>query len=192
MTLLISWPDTDPGTEVLRTADPERIADALGELGIRYEQWDVRDDVPPTAAPDEVLAAYAAEVDKLTAEEAFATVDVVALHPSDDPEYPVKAKGAREKFLQEHRHDDDDEVRFFVAGSGIFYLHINDKVHAVLCEAGDLLGVPKGTTHWFDMGTRPAFTAIRFFHEEDGWIANFTGSDIATRFADFDTIAAAR
>ena len=57
-------------------------------------------------------------------------------------------------------------------------------------EKGDLLGVPRGTTHWFDMGTKPSFTAIRFFHEEDGWIGNFTGAAISSRFPDYDTIAA--
>ncbi|MGW0657311.1 cupin, partial [Streptomyces umbrinus] len=36
----------------------------------------------------------------------------------------------------------------------------------------------------------PGFTAIRFFHEEDGWIGSFTGSTIAGRFPDYDTIAA--
>lgn len=51
--------------------------------------------------------------------------------------------------------------------------------------------MPRGTTHWFDMGTSPSFTAIRFFHEEDGWIGSFTGSSIASRFPDYDTIAAA-
>ena len=83
-------------------------------------------------------------------------------------------------------------MRFFVAGSGVFYLHVDGKVHAVLCEAGDLLSVPQGTTHWFDMGTEPDFTAIRFFHDEEGWVGNFTGDSIAERIPDFDAIAARR
>ncbi|MFE4257224.1 acireductone dioxygenase [Streptomyces sp. NPDC056883] len=191
MTLLTTWPESGPETVVRRTADPAEITAALAPLGVRYEQWPVRDDIPADADSDAVFAAYRAEIDRLTGEEGFATVDVVALHPDDDdPGFAEKAKAAREKFLEEHTHDDDDEVRFFVAGSGIFYLHVAGEVHAVLCERGDLLGVPKGTTHWFDMGTRPAFTAIRFFHEEDGWIGTFTGSRIARRFPDFDTITA--
>ncbi|MCP3753619.1 cupin [Streptomyces sp. TBY4] len=191
MTLLTTWPESGPESVVRRTSEPAEIAAALAPLGVRYERWPVREDVPADAGGDAVLTAYRAEIDRLTEEEGFATVDVVALHPDDaDPGFAAKAKAAREKFLQEHTHDDDDEVRFFVAGSGIFYLHVGGEVHAVLCERGDLLGVPKGTTHWFDMGTRPAFTAIRFFHEEDGWIGTFTGSGIAGRFPDFDTITA--
>jgi 1,2-dihydroxy-3-keto-5-methylthiopentene dioxygenase len=192
VTLLTTWPESGPETVVRRTSDPAEIAAALAPVGVRFEQWPVRDDVPADADGDTVFAAYRAEIDKLIEEEAFATVDVVALHPSDDPGFPEKAKAAREKFLSEHTHDDDDEVRFFVAGAGIFYLHVNGEVHAVLCEQGDLLGVPKGTTHWFDMGTSPSFTAIRFFHEEDGWVGNFTGDSIALRFPDYDEIQAGR
>ncbi|GAA2197431.1 cupin [Streptomyces bangladeshensis] len=190
MTLLTTWPESGPGTLLRRTADPVEIAAALEPLGVRYERWPVREDVPADADSETVFAAYGPQIDRLTAEEGFTTVDVLGLHPGDDPEYPVRAKAAREKFLQEHTHDDDDEVRFFVSGSGVFYLHVGSEVHAVYCEKGDLLGVPRGATHWFDMGTRPSFTAIRFFHEEDGWIATFTGSAIASRFPDYDTLAA--
>ncbi|MGH4030730.1 1,2-dihydroxy-3-keto-5-methylthiopentene dioxygenase [Actinomycetota bacterium Odt1-20B] len=193
MTLLTTWPESGPETQVRRTSDPAEIAAALAPLGVRYEQWPVREDVAPDADSDTVFAAYGPEIEKLNAEEGFRTVDVVALHPPEDaadPAWQEKARAARQKFLAEHTHDDDDEVRFFVAGAGIFYLHVSGEVHAVYCEKGDLLGVPRGTTHWFDMGTAPAFTAIRFFHEEDGWIGTFTGSPIAERFPDFDTIHA--
>ncbi|MER7719822.1 cupin [Streptomyces flaveolus] len=192
MTLLTTWPESGPDTVSLRTSDPERIGAALAPLGVRYEQWPVRDDLPPGAGPEAVLAAYADEVEALTAQEEFLTVDVVSLHPDGSPDWADRARTAREKFLAEHTHEDDDEVRFFVSGAGVFYLHTGGEVHAVYCERGDLLGVPKGTTHWFDMGTRPSFTAIRFFHEEDGWIGTFTGSDIARRFPDFDTLRAGR
>ncbi|GAA2301349.1 cupin [Streptomyces caniferus] len=190
MTLLTTWPESGPQTVVRRTADPAEIAAALAPLGVRYEQWPVRADVPADAGGDTVLTAYRTEIDRLNSEEGFSSVDVVALHPGDAPDWPQRARAAREKFLTEHTHDDDDEVRFFVSGAGIFYLHVAGEVHAVYCEKGDLLGVPKGTTHWFDMGTEPSFTAIRFFHEEDGWIGNFTGSGIASRFPGFDDIHA--
>ncbi|MFD8288600.1 1,2-dihydroxy-3-keto-5-methylthiopentene dioxygenase [Streptomyces lavendulae] len=190
MTLLITWPDSGPETVVRRTSDPAEIASALAPIGVRYEQWPVRDDVRAGAPADIVFEAYREQIDRLNAEEDFSTVDVVSLHPTDSPDWAETAKAAREKFLREHTHDDDDEVRFFVSGSGIFYLHVAGEIHAVYCEKGDLLGVPRGTTHWFDMGTTPSFTAIRFFHEEDGWIGNFTGSEIASRFPDFDRIHA--
>jgi len=38
----------------------------------------------------------------------------------------------------------------------------------------------------FDMGEHPDFKCIRFFTVPDGWVGNFTGSDIAGRFPTFD------
>jgi len=46
--------------------------------------------------------------------------------------------------------------------------------------------VPANTTHWFDMGENPHFTCIRLFTTADGWVADFTGSDIATKFPTLD------
>src|SRR3546814_4195286 len=75
----------------------------------------------------------------------------------------------RAKFLDEHFHK-EDEVRFFVAGSGLFTLHVGDRVYEIECVKDDLIAVPDGTTHWFDMGPEPSFVAIRFFTEPDGWV----------------------
>ena len=107
-------------------------------------------------------------------------MDVVSLHA----EHPQKAE-VRKKFLDEHTHS-EDEVRFFVAGSGLFSLHLGDEVYEVLCQQGDLIGVPDGTRHWFDMGPNPFFVAIRLFTNPAGWVANFTGTDIAARFPRLD------
>jgi 1,2-dihydroxy-3-keto-5-methylthiopentene dioxygenase len=188
MTLLVTWADTDPDTPLLQTSDTDEIARQLGAVGIEFAQWEAAADLAPGASADDVLAAYRTEVDRLIDEHGFTVVDVAQLQPSDDPSWPDTAAAARAKFLEEHTHG-EDEVRFFVRGSGIFYLHIDDKVHAVRCEAGDLLSVPALTTHWFDMGTAPDFAAIRFFVNEDGWVGEFTGAPIARNFADFDTIA---
>ena len=42
--------------------------------------------------------------------------------------------------------------------------------------------MPAGTKHWFDMGENPNFSAIRFFNNPDGWVAEFTGDQIATGY----------
>lgn len=190
MTTLVIQPDTDPDTVELRTTDTDVIAEQLAARGVRFEQWAAGADLGPGADSDAVLAAYADDVGRL-ADEGYDTVDVVRLVPDDaDPEWPARAAGARSTFLAEHTHD-DDEVRFFVEGSGAFYLRIDGKILTVICEAGDLLSVPAGTTHWFDMGTRPHFAAIRFFRIPEGWVGNFTGDDIATRFPTFDQLVGA-
>ena len=191
MTLLQVMPADDAANVLVRTEDITEIAAELAPHGIRLERWatvPLADD----AGQEEVLAAYASEVERVSAEGPYPLVDVVRMVPDDaDPEWPAKAEAARTKFLDEHTHD-EDEVRFFVEGSGCFYLHLTGKVYAVVCTAGDLMSVPAGTTHWFDMGTRPRFAAIRFFHDEDGWVGTFTGSDISTHFPDYDTLAAGR
>lgn len=90
-------------------------------------------------------------------------------------------------FLFEHTHS-DFEIRFFVDGCGTFYIHHSDKVYAIICEKGDLISIPAETTHWFDMGTKPFFKAIRFFTIPDGWVGKFTGSDISKRIPTHDEL----
>lgn len=188
MALLQIMPEDAPGAVLLRTRDTEEVACELAAVGVRYDRWDI--DAPPrTSDQDEVLAAYRTEIDDLCAEGGFRLVDVARMHPSEEPNWPAKAAEARAKFLDEHRHD-EHEVRFFVHGFGCFYLHLADRVHAVVCESGDLLSVPAGTRHWFDMGPRPDFVAIRFFQEEDGWIGDFTGDPIASTFPRLDELTA--
>jgi 1,2-dihydroxy-3-keto-5-methylthiopentene dioxygenase len=190
MSLLITWPDHDPATTLGQTADPAEINAALQQVGCRFERLDVRPGIGPDAAQEDVLAAYREAVDDIMAAQGFVTVDVAAMHPSDDPGWPDAAKAVRAKFIDEHTHGEDDEVRFMVRGSGAFFLHIGGHVHAVYATAGDLLGVPRGTTHWFDTGPAPDFTAIRFFHNPEGWVGIPTGSDISGRFPDFDAVRA--
>lgn len=162
--------------------DHAAIAVLLDEIDVSFERWEAGRALVPEASQEEVLAAYAPQVERLSAEFDFESVDVVALHP----EHP-QAAAMRGKFLDEHTHD-DFEIRFFVEGSGVFYLHVGDRVYAVLCTQGDLISVPAGTRHWFDMGAAPHFKCIRFFTTPEGWVGDFTGSDIARRFPDFDAL----
>ncbi|MDU0345082.1 cupin [Microbacterium sp. KSW2-29] len=189
MTLLTVWKETDPSTPVLETTDEAEIREALAELGARFSRWEIRD-VPSGASQDEVLALYADEIDEVKQREGYTLVDVVALDPAQENYDEVKTP-SRQKFLSEHQHDDDED-RYFAKGAGVFYLHANDKVHAVYCEAGDLISVPANTTHWFDMGTAPHYVSVRFFHDDDGWVGHFTGSPIAESFATFDQLAERR
>ena len=152
------------------------MAAKLAEAGVRYEQWETDAELDPGAPQEEVIAAYQKDIDRLMKEDGYQTVDVVSL----SADHPQKNE-FRQKFLSEHTHS-EDEVRFFVGGEGLFTLHIGEKVYEVLCTEGDLISVPANTTHWFDMGPNPNFIAIRLFNNPEGWVANFTGSDIANRF----------
>lgn len=188
VTTLTSWVDSDGSTIIFQSSDKDAIAQELRKINVRYEYREPLE-APSGSSADEIMEIFSDIIAEFGKNENYTTVDIAQLHPSDSPEARELAAAARAKFLNEHTHD-DDEVRYFVQGSGIFYLHIDGKVHAVLCTAGDLLDVPANTTHWFDMGTRPDFTAVRFFKVDDGWIGDFTGSDISSRFPTYDELIA--
>jgi 1,2-dihydroxy-3-keto-5-methylthiopentene dioxygenase len=165
-----------PSAPLLDSDDGAVIAAELQARGIRFERWPARAALPAEAEPAAILAAYAAEVERLQREGGYATVDAIRL----GPDHPERAE-LRRKFLSEHTHG-EDEVRFFVEGRGLFCLHLGEEVLQVLCERDDLIAVPAGTRHWFDMGPAPSFTALRFFDNPEGWVARFTGDPIAERF----------
>ncbi|MEV8588824.1 cupin [Streptomyces sp. NPDC051180] len=187
MTLLQIMPDDAPNTVLLRTRDEEAIKQALGEMSVSFTRWPLRVRVMPQTSSQELLDAYRADIDVLCADQGLRLVDVARLHPEEGVEWEERAAKARSTFLEEHRHA-EDEVRYFAQGAGCFYLHLEDRVYAVVCEAGDLLSVPAGTRHWFDMGPVPDFCAIRFFEKEDGWVGDFTQEPIAEGFPRLDAL----
>jgi len=184
MTRLIQYDDQAPFAERAVRTDFDAIAAAMAPSGVTLERW--RADAALPAEPDDarILAAYAADVERLKARGGYRSVDVMRIAP----DHPDRA-ALRTKFLAEHVHD-DDEVRFFVEGAGLFYIRAGGTVHALECTAGDLIVLPAGTTHWFDMGERPRFTAIRLFTTPEGWVARFTGDPIAQAIPAYEGIAA--
>lgn len=176
MSHLTIYADKDPANVLLATDDFAEISKVLGDAGVRLERWQADREIADDDDSETIIAAYQAEIDRLVAERGYQTWDVVSMHP----DHPDK-DAFRRKFLDEHTHS-EDEVRFFVRGQGLFIMHIEDKVYSMLCEKDDLISVPANTRHWFDMGPNPTFTAIRLFNNPEGWVANFTGNDIASNF----------
>lgn len=176
MSSLTVYHETSPDVPNKVLTHVDDIVSTLADVGVRFERWQASAPITAGAPQEEVIAAYRPQIDALMKERGYVTVDVVSL----DRSHPQKAE-LRAKFLDEHRHA-EDEVRFFVAGRGLFTLHIDDYVYAVLCEKNDLISVPAGTRHWFDMGEEPHFVAIRLFNNPEGWVAQFTGEEIASRF----------
>jgi len=174
------------GAAIETLTDTAQITGTLAGLGVHYEKWQASKALSADAGQDEVLQAYEDSIKALSSQYAIQSVDVVALRPDNSQKTEF-----RQKFLAEHTHA-DFEIRFFVDGSGLFYLHIADKVYLLLCEKGDLISVPANTTHWFDMGENPSFKCIRLFTTEQGWLGEFTGSDIALRFPGMDSFVASQ
>ncbi|MEU6084921.1 cupin domain-containing protein [Streptomyces sp. NPDC047108] len=191
MTLLRIAPDDRPDTVLLHTRDDSTVVGELARRGVLLRRWTLRGGDATAHGDDELLWLYRTEVDEVRERESMKLVDVARLHPDPTEEWRERAATARATFLEEHRHG-ENEVRFFAHGRGLFTLHLDGEVLSVLCEAGDLLSVPAGTPHWFDMGERPDFAAIRFFQEDDGWVGDFTGSRIAERFPRLDDLTEPR
>ncbi len=180
MTHLIVYSAADARDIRLDTRDFATIAHELDANGARIERWEASHPLNRGASPEDILTVYNAEIDRLKAERGYLDADVVSIKPGN-PNWPA----VRQKFLAEHTHD-DDEVRYFVEGSGAFYLHIGDRVLQIVGEAGDLLSVPKGVSHWFDGGEVGDFTCIRVFTTKEGWAAHYTGDAIAESFPRYD------
>lgn len=168
--------DNAPGAPVLDTTDAAVIAEQLAPIGVRFERWESPVTLDPDADADAILDAYRPYLDRLMGETGAGSADVIKMTP-DHPQ----AGTLREKFLNEHIHT-EDEVRFFVGGSGHFVMHHEDRVYGALCTKGDLISVPANIRHWFDAGDRPEFIALRIFTDQSGWVAHFTGDAISQRF----------
>lgn len=176
MSQLTVFDDLRPTTPLLRTEDAEAMARELAAIGVQFERWDSPVHLAPDAPADEILEAYRPYLDQLMGATGAGSADVIKL----TPEHP-DAPALRQKFLAEHIHT-EDEIRFFVAGSGHFVMHANGRIYDALCEAGDLISVPAETRHWFDAGAAPRFTVLRVFTDSSGWVAHFTGDGISERF----------
>lgn len=186
MTTLTIYADSNPQKPLSQHTDFASIRDALAEIGVEFERWAANQPLSETAGQEEVVAAYKDSIDVINKKYGYVTIDVVSMQP-DNPNAAV----ARGKFLSEHTHD-DFETRFFVDGQGIFYIRKNGKVYMTLCTKGDLINLPANTTHWFDMGEKPFFKAIRFFRIPEGWVGKFTGDNISERFPKFEAAVRVR
>jgi len=182
MSVLNIYAETN-STQATVIQDFDAIAERLLGLGVQFERWMAEKAFAADADEEAVLAAYAGPVERLKSLYGFQSADVISV----GPEYPQKDQ-LRAKFLNEHTHS-DFEVRFFVEGRGLFYLHPDENVYAVLCEKGDLISVPAHVKHWFDMGAQPHLKCIRLFTTPEGWVADFTGSDIAQSFPTLEQFA---
>jgi len=143
----------------------------LAAEGIDHERWTPQHPLSENASADEVLAAYDPEIARLKAKGGYVTADVIDVKPSTPNLEPMLAK-----FRREHWHD-EDEVRFILEGRGVFFIHPRQgDVFAIEVGPGDLIRVPRGTWHWFDLCAERRIRAIRLFQDAAGWTPRYTES----------------
>jgi 1,2-dihydroxy-3-keto-5-methylthiopentene dioxygenase len=145
----------------------------LASIQIDYERWEVKQPFAPDAPAEEVLAAYSAEIRALKERGGYVTADVIDVSPATPNLEAMLAK-----FNREHWHD-EDEVRFIVHGRGLFHIHPSKgPLTAIEVESGDLIRVPRGTRHWFDLCGERTIRAIRLFQDASGWTPYYTDSGV--------------
>ena len=169
---LVTVPD-----ENLTLTDSKGIAAYLAEHEIDYEQWHPGHPVAANAPAEEILSAYAREIEELKQRGGYVTADVIDVNPETPGLDEMLAK-----FNREHWHD-EDEIRFIIAGHGIFHIHPKDHpVVAIEVEPGDLIRVPRGTWHWFNLCADRRIRAIRLFQDMAGWTPLYTESGVDEGF----------
>ena len=161
-----------------RTLREERaIGRYLSDRGIEFERWTPDVHVGNDASADDVLAAYAGKIGELKARGGYVIADVIDVK-AETP--GLDAMLAR--FNSEHWHD-EDEVRLIVEGRGLFHIHpAEGPVFAIEVEPGDLIRVPRGTHHWFDLCGDRRIRAIRLFQDPSGWTPHYTQSGVDRGF----------
>jgi 1,2-dihydroxy-3-keto-5-methylthiopentene dioxygenase len=158
-------------------SDAEAVTAFLATYGIEYERWTPEHPVDLSASADEILAAYGSEIETLKERGGYQTADVIDVRP-DTPNLETMLA----KFSREHWHD-EDEVRFIIEGRGLFHVHPpGADVFAIEVVAGDLIRVPRGTHHWFDLCADRRIRAIRLFQDTSGWTPHYTDTGIDRGF----------
>lgn len=153
--------------------DTDDIRAYLATIGIDFERWENLHDVSPDATDGEILDAYSDEIEQLKQQGGYVTADVINVVPTTPGLDAMLAK-----FNREHWHD-EDEVRFIVKGHGLFHIApVDGEVVAIEMEAGDLIRVPRGTRHWFNLCGDRTVRAIRLFQDVSGWTPHYTESGI--------------
>jgi len=159
--------------ENLTIVAPQLITLHLAQLGVEYERWQSSHSVAPDAPAQEILDVYHSEIAALKQRGGYVTADVIDVTP-ETPELDMMLA----KFCREHWHD-EDEVRFIIAGRGVFHFHPQQgRVVALEVEPGDLIRVPSGTWHWFDLCAERRIRAIRLFQHPAGWTPQYTRSGV--------------
>jgi 1,2-dihydroxy-3-keto-5-methylthiopentene dioxygenase len=157
--------------------DTSELQAFLAGFGVDYEQAAPAVPLPPGAPAADVLDAYRPKIEELNARGGYVTADVIDVTAATPG---LEAMLAR--FTSEHWHD-EDEVRFIIEGRGLFHIHPKDgPVFAIEVEAGDLIRVPRGTHHWFDLCGDRRIRAIRLFQDPAGWTPHYTDSGVDKGF----------
>jgi 1,2-dihydroxy-3-keto-5-methylthiopentene dioxygenase len=157
--------------------DATELQAFLAPRGVEYDRAEPGTPVPADAPADQLLAAYETQIRELSAKGGYVTADVIDVFP-DTPGLDAMLN----RFNSEHWHD-EDEVRFIIEGRGVFHVHpAGEPVFAIEVGPGDLIRVPAGIHHWFDLCDDRRIRAIRLFRDPAGWAPHYTHTGVDRDF----------
>jgi 1,2-dihydroxy-3-keto-5-methylthiopentene dioxygenase len=164
--------------ESRRLSEMEDIRRHLAPAGIEYDRWELAPEIDKNSNSEAILKAYAERIERVKKQGGYAKVDVVDVNSSTPGLDAMLAK-----FSTEHWHN-EEEVRFIVHGRGIYHVHLpdDDSVAKLEVETGDMIRVPQGTLHWFDLCAEREIKAIRFFQDPAGWTPYYTHSGLEKQY----------
>jgi len=161
----------------VRLTNREEITAFLAPFGLWYERWDVEGRVGADASSEEILSAYDPELQRLKQTGGYVTADVI-----DVTAQTPGLDAMLEMFNKEHTHS-EDEVRFVVRGSGIFHIHADSgDVFSIEMSSGDMINVPSGTRHWFNLCSDRTIRAIRLFKDKSGWTPYYIENGVHDKY----------
>lgn len=166
--------------------DLSTISDELSHLNIQLNYWSVGEDPQlhylleqeslNDEEKDQVLTALDDYFKQLQQTANYQSRDLIVLHP----EVP-NLDALLAKFDRIHTHA-DDEVRYIIDGEGIFgFVRPDGSQVELTVQAEEYINVPAGTEHWFYLTPKRRIKAIRYFTGTEGWVPQYTGTQINVR-----------
>jgi 1,2-dihydroxy-3-keto-5-methylthiopentene dioxygenase len=164
------------------------IARELAPLNVQLNRWSVGDnpeihrllakDALSDEEKEQVLQALDSYFEELKASAGYQSRDLIVLHP----EVP-NLNALLSKFDPCHYHT-DAEVRYIVAGEGIFgFVRPDGSQVELTVQAQEYINVPENTEHWFYLTPSQRIKAVRYFTTTEGWLPEYTGTEKRFRTA---------
>lgn len=175
----------EDGTTYTELDDLER---ELAPLNVQLNRWPVGDnpeiqallakDALSDEEKEQVLQSLDQYFEQLKISAGYQSRDLVVLHP----EVP-NLDTLLSKFDRCHYHA-DDEVRYIVAGEGVFgFVRPDGSQVEVTVQPEEYINVPANTEHWFYLTPSRRIKAVRYFTTTEGWVPQYTDSEIKFRTA---------
>lgn len=150
------------------------IASTLAAVGLDYRQVELPAALRPGCEQAEFDQAYGLWLQAFMGNEGHVQRELFNLQRN----HPQKLE-LRARYL-------DEQVQastcawLFIGGFAQLSVHLDGYVYRLQGERGDLLTLPAGTRHWFDLGEEPHALVLRLSQSEE--TPERTGDDIASRF----------